>query len=116
MKVGRILAATLVLASSSVFAGGMSCFVDSPAYDEFTPDNCETIVWGARTATAVFRIDNLPARYHIDWEKPACADNLTICSVSIRAFFNYTAKASVIDLDAGTVTEVSAVARFEDGR
>lgn len=116
MKKRYFAAALLALGSSSVFAAGMSCYIDTRAYDEFTPNHCLNIVWGAKTATAVFRVDNLPANYYIDWDTPACAANATTCTAVIRAFVPFKATATLIDLDAGTTTEVSATATFEDGR
>ncbi|WKE65876.1 hypothetical protein PVT67_01050 [Gallaecimonas kandeliae] len=116
MKMRTIVAATLLLGTGSAFASGMSCYIDTKAYDQFTPNDCSALVYGATQATAVFRIDNLPSRYYIDWHNPNCAANATTCTAVIRAFRTFQASATLIDLDAGTTTDVSATASFEDGR
>ncbi|EKE77524.1 hypothetical protein [Gallaecimonas xiamenensis] len=116
MKLRNLLAAVLALGSSSTFAAGMSCYLDTAAYDEFTPNYCTEILWNKGSATAVFRIDNVPERFYIDWHNPKCESNATTCSAVIRVFEEYQATATLIDLTAGTVTEVSATAYFEDGR
>lgn len=116
MKLRYLFAAALALGSSSALAVGMSCYVDTPAYDEFTPGICLSTVHGAKTATASFRIDDLPANYYVDWKKPACSNTgAGICTAVIKVFQPYEAIANVIDLDTGIVTEVSAIANLENG-
>ena len=111
-----ITAGSLLLGSSlSAIADGMSCYVDTRGYDQFTPDYCFAVVGGARRATAVFRIDDLPNHYTIIWNQPNCAANQTICSTTIQAFHPYTASAYVLNLDENSFTTVSATAEFEDG-
>jgi len=119
MKMGiRSLAAALLffVVSGPVLAAGMSCYVDTHAYDRFTPNNCLSMIWGANSATAVFRIDDEPANRYIDWQTPDCPSNSNVCTTTIYAFSPFQAHATVINLDTGEVTKVSATARFEDGR
>ncbi|WP_406665604.1 hypothetical protein [Gallaecimonas sp. GXIMD1310] len=118
MKLKTILLAGLFFSSTAAMADGMSCFVDTSQMDSFTPTHCGAIIYGATQATAVFKIDPLPANYYIDWHNPGCAANATMCTtvISSSASQSYKATATVIDLDAGTVTDVWATAHFEDGR
>jgi len=116
MKLQSIVAGILLIASSSAFASsGMSCFVDTPDYDEFTSGFCFAMIFGARTTTAVFRVDNPPANAHIDWDHPDCPSSTTFCSVPIYAFHFLTVSALVIDLDSAYHNTVQATAYFEDG-
>ncbi len=66
-------------------------------------------------ATAIFRIDNPPSNFYIDWHNPSCDPNAISCATQIIAFQQFIATATVIDLSTGQTTEVSATALFEDG-
>ncbi|QLE84220.1 MULTISPECIES: hypothetical protein [Shewanella] len=117
------LIATGVLVASSFFslqtsAATMECFVDTQAYDNYTADRCDAIVWGARTATAVFRITgtNKPINKVIWGDKATgCRQSGTSCSFTIRAFVPNKASATILYQD-GTYDTASATASFEDGR
>ncbi|MBU2970049.1 hypothetical protein KO527_11870 [Pseudoalteromonas sp. C2R02] len=112
-----------ILVASSVFgsqamAANMQCYVDTQAYDHFTADHCEALIFGANKATAVFRI--VGASKPIDsviWKDAAksCGTSGTFCSVSIRAFRTNKATATILYSD-GTWGSASATASFEDGR
>jgi len=52
-----VLALALWGASTAATAATMSCFVDTPALDPFTPKVCFGEVPGAKYTTAVFRVD-----------------------------------------------------------
>ncbi|WDE02885.1 hypothetical protein SG34_015685 [Thalassomonas viridans] len=56
----KLLTAGLLTASSLVasqaYAATMECYVDTPAWDNYTPNSCFAMVWGANKATAVFRV------------------------------------------------------------
>ena len=116
MKLKTILLAGLFFSSTAAMADGMSCYVDTPGSDSYTPTHCFAMIYGASQATAVFKIDPLPANYYIDWHNPGCAANSTVCTAVINVMQTYKATATVIDLDNGTTTDVWATAHFEDGR
>lgn len=116
MKYISLTAGAMLLASSTAMADGMSCLIDTPAYDTYSPNTCIALIFWEPSATASFRIDNVPTNYHIHWDQPGCADDLTYCSTIVYPYQPYTAEATVYDLDAGTVEEVSATAYFENGQ
>ncbi|ATC93841.1 hypothetical protein [Pseudoalteromonas tunicata] len=105
----------LSIGCTAAMANTMSCYVDTPKYDEFTTNQCDAIVWGANIATAVFRVDDAPSGSRILWSDNRCSDTSNMCMISIHAFRNYTMKATVLKPD-GTWHQVSASASFEDGR
>ncbi len=116
MKLQSIAAGILLMASSSAFASsGMSCFVDTPDFDQFTSGYCFAVIWGVNQSTAVFRVDNPPANAHIHWDHPSCPSSTTFCSVPIQAFQFLTVSALVIDLDSSYHNTVQATANFENG-
>jgi hypothetical protein len=115
------LALALLGASTAAAAATMSCFVDTPANDRFTPNRCFGVVPGAKYTTAVFRVDPpLPENFQVLWDgdRPdsPCNPDHSVCSVSIQAFLPKTVTATVLDLDNFTWFRVSATAWFEDGR
>jgi len=95
----------------------MSCFVDTPAYDEFTPEYCFAVIPGARFATAVFRAlpPPLPNRFEVRWSDTRCDPKSPICSVRIAAYRPKTMTALVLNFDNFTFYEVSATAELEAG-
>jgi hypothetical protein len=111
------LALALLGASTAATAATMSCFVDTPADDRFTPNRCFGVVPGAKYTTAVFRVDApLPENFEVVWSDSRCNPDHSVCSVPIQAFLPKTMKATVLDLDTSTFFKVSATASFEDGR
>lgn len=112
-----------ILVASSVFgsqamAANMECYVDTQAYDHFTPNHCMAMVWGANKATAVFRIAGASkAIDSVIWKDVAksCGTSGTSCSITIRAFRTNKATATILYSD-GTWGTASATASFEDGR
>ncbi len=89
----------------------MKCYVDTPAYDLFTYNFCAS-VGSARTTTAVFAIDNVPAGSTINWSNSNCSSTNSICFVPIRQYRPVTVTASVLKPN-GTYTTVSATAEYE---
>ena len=89
----------------------MKCFVDTPAYDVYTYDFCASAA-AARTTTAVFKIDNVPAGSTISWSNSHCQSNNSLCFVPIRQFRSITVNATVLKPN-GTYTTVSATAEYE---
>jgi len=100
------------------YAGKMECYVDTQAYDQFTPNVCMALVYGARTSTAVFRI--VAAESEIDkviWGGAAssCGTSGTSCSIKIRSMRPYKATATILYRN-GKWDSAQAIASFEDGR
>ncbi len=89
----------------------MKCYVDTPAYDQYTYNFCAS-VGSARTTTAVFAIDNVPAGSTINWSNSNCSSSNSICFVPIRQYRPITVTASVLKPN-GTYTTVSATAEYE---
>ncbi|WP_281557384.1 hypothetical protein [Thalassomonas sp. RHCl1] len=119
----KLLTAGLLVASSfatsQAYAAAMECYVDTPAYDHYTTGSCFAMVWGENKATAVFRIKDAASKpiSSVIWDGAAksCGTGGTGCAVSIYAFRQYTATATVLYQD-GTWGTASATASFEDGR
>jgi len=89
----------------------MKCFVDTPAYDLYTYDFCAS-AGAARTTTAAFKIDNVPAGSTISWSNSHCHSNNSLCLVPIRQYRTITVSATVLKPN-GTYTTVSATAEYE---
>ena len=89
----------------------MKCYVDTPAYDLYTYDFCAS-AGAARTTTAVFKIDNVPAGSTINWSNSNCNSNNSLCFVPIRQYRNITVSATVLKPN-GSYTTVSATAEYE---
>ncbi len=89
----------------------MKCFVDTPAYDLFRYDACFS-VGAARTTTAVFRVDNVPAGSSILWSDSNCTANNNTCFVPIRQYQTKNVSATVLKPD-GTYSTTSATAHYE---
>ena len=112
-----------LLLSTSLFsvqglAASMECYVDTQAYDQYTQGHCNAVIYGARTATAVFRVTGAskPVDSVIWGDKAAsCGTSGTSCSFSIRSFSVNKASATILYQD-GTWDTASATASFEDGR
>lgn len=111
-----LIASTLLLASTPLFANTMSCYVDTPAYDQFSKDFCFSSVFeGPTTTSAVFRIDNAPSNLSsVIWSDSACSSTATTCITTIRAYRPKTVTATVLKTD-GTYFQVSATAEYELG-
>ncbi|MBB1384550.1 hypothetical protein H5119_03105 [Pseudoalteromonas sp. SG45-5] len=115
ISMGIVLASIF---SAQASADQMECYVDTQAYDQFTPNHCSALIYGKNKATAVFRvIGNGSDIDSVVWSNAAssCGVSGTSCSFSIRSFRGYKAEATVLYTD-GTWSKVSATASFEDGR
>ena len=116
----KIIGAGLLLASSFVAsqasAATMECYVDTQAYDTFTPHQCFAVLWGQSKTTAVFRIAGGKPINQVIWSGAAssCGVSGSSCSISIRAYKTYTARATVLYQD-GTWDTASTSASFESG-
>ncbi|MCA1777880.1 MAG: hypothetical protein LC637_00430 [Xanthomonadaceae bacterium] len=93
-------------------ATGMSCFVDTPAFDLFTSPLCVS-AGTTLTTTAVFRVDNPPADFTIIWSDSSCSSSSTVCVVPINIIGYLTVSATVLNNANYTFTKVSATARYE---
>lgn len=93
-------------------SSSMSCYVDTPAFDYFTTGSCFSAGF-SRTTTAVFRIDNLPSNYSIDWHNSNCNDNNDTCFLSISHYQTITLSATVFNNSNSTFQNVSATAHYE---
>ncbi|MBB1268139.1 hypothetical protein [Shewanella sp. SR44-3] len=116
LSVAAVLSTSLFASQAS--AASMECYVDTQAYDQYTSGHCFALVYGARSATAVFRIAgaNKPISSVIWGDKAAsCGTSGTSCSFTIRPFVSNKASATILYQD-GTWATASATASFEDGR
>jgi hypothetical protein len=119
----KILQASLLclssVATSQAFSAEMECYIDTQAYDHYTANRCFAMVWGARKATAVFRVSGANKDINtVIWSDKAssCGSSTsTSCSFSIGPFAPHKASATVLYSD-GSWEKVSATASFEDGR
>lgn len=89
----------------------MKCYVDTPAYDHFTYDQCFSM-GNARTTTAVFNIENVPAGSTILWSDSSCSNSSTWCLVPIRQYQSKNVSATVLKPN-GTYSTTSATAYYE---
>ncbi len=96
--------------SSFSAAVRMKCYVDTPAYDQFRYGNCFSAGF-ARTTTAVFRVDNVPAGSTIIWSNSNCSASST-CFVPIRQYQTINVSATVLKPN-GTYEVTSATAHYE---
>ncbi len=93
-------------------AASMKCFVDTPAFDQFTTGFCFSN-WTTFTTTAVFRIDNEPSNFTIIWSDSRCSSSSDTCLLPIRHFQTITLNATVLNNDNNTFSTTSATARYE---
>ena len=116
MMVGLLILGALTAFDSE--AATVECYVDTQAYDHYTPNTCSAAIRGARESTAVFRVTGTSSQIsQVIWGDDAsgkCGSG-THCSFTIRAFRTYKATATVLYAD-GTWDSASATASFEDGR
>ncbi|MCL1037256.1 hypothetical protein L2750_08825 [Shewanella submarina] len=100
-------------------AAAVECYVDTQAYDQYTAGHCFSMVWGARTATAVFRVNGANGQIsQVIWGDAAsgkCGSG-THCSFTIRPFRPYRATATILYADGTWENATPATASFEDGR
>lgn len=109
---------SLTAIMGSAYASQMECYVDTQAYDHFTPNHCTALVYGARSATAVFRISGADSQIDkVIWSgaTKSCGTSGTSCSITIRSMKPYRATATVL-YSNGQWESVQATASFEDGR
>ena len=93
-------------------SASMSCFVDTPAFDQFTTGFCFSVGTAFMT-TAVFRIDNPPSNFTILWSDSRCSSNSLTCFLPIRHFQTITLSATVLNNSNNTFVNTSATARYE---
>jgi hypothetical protein len=116
LSVAAVIATGLF--STQAAAADMECYVDTQAYDQYSKGHCFALIYGASSATAVFRIAgaNKPISSVIWGDKASsCGTSGTSCSFTIRPFRPYKATATILYQD-GTWEATSATASFEDGR
>lgn len=111
-----LLVCALLGSPMAATAETMSCFVDTPRLDRFTTPRCFSVIFGAQSATAVFRVDPpLPNNFKVLWDDTRCNSTQSTCAVRIRAFTEKIMRATVLNFDNHTFFEVSATASFENG-
>jgi len=93
-------------------SGGMSCFVDTPAFDVFTAGACFSIGFAPST-TAVFRITNRPSNFRVIWSDNRCNQNSDTCFLPISFFQTINLSATVLNLSNNTFFTASATANYE---
>ena len=116
LTIATLLAASVFSVQAS--ASSMECYVDTQAYDQYTPNRCMALIYGQNKATAVFRvIGNGSAIDSVIWSNAAqsCGTSGTSCSFEIRSFKPYKAEATILYTN-GSWSKVSVIASFEDGR
>jgi hypothetical protein len=73
--------AGLSSAKAELSAASMSCYIDTPAFDELRPNHCWAI--GTSPSVAVFHLSTpTPAAYVVWYDHPECSGH--DCAVSIR--------------------------------
>lgn len=90
----------------------MKCFVDTPAFDNFTSPFCFSN-GTAFTTSAVFRIDGEPSNFTILWSDSSCSSSSDTCVLPIRQFETINLSATILDNNNNTFANVSATARYE---
>ncbi len=118
----KLLQASVLIASSVIasqaFSAEMECYVDTQRFDNFTPNYCVGLVWGAQYADAVYRVSGAnKAIDQVIWGGVASGKGCTgtSCVVSIRAYSVNKATATILYTD-GTWENVSATAELENGK
>ncbi len=118
----KIITASVLVASTfftnETMAASMECYVDTQAHDQYTVGRCMAIVWGARRATAVFRVTGTDKPISsVMWGDKAssCGSSGTSCSFQIPGYSSHRATATILYQD-GTWETTYARASFEDGR
>jgi hypothetical protein len=112
-----LVLAVVLGAATTATAATMSCLVDTPALDRYTPENCTAVIPGAQFATASFRIDPpLPQHFQVFWSDARCNPQKVVCNVTIGVFVPKTMTATVLNVDTMTFFQVSATADFENGQ
>jgi len=97
----------------------MQCFVDTPAYDNYTPNFCMNFSSATRT-TAIFKVANLPlssSEYSLSWQTSSCSGTTatSTCSKSIRSLQQITITAVLMHSNSGKTKTLSATAIYEGG-
>lgn len=89
----------------------IKCYVDTPAYDYFSYNNCLS-VGSARTTTAVFNLENVPTGSDVIWSNSNCNANSTWCTLPIRQYQQISVTATVLKPDS-TFSQHTANAWYE---
>ncbi|MBI2379859.1 MAG: hypothetical protein HYV16_03770 [Gammaproteobacteria bacterium] len=94
----------------------LSCYVDTPAYDQYAEGYCDALIYNAKTAKAVFQVfgSEQAGRYTYAWTN--CTSTSSQCVKTIYPFRFYNISVVVTDTYTGTKTTLTATANFEDGR
>lgn len=90
----------------------MECFVDTPAFDQFSSPFCLSN-GTSFTTSAVFRIANPPSNFTILWSDNRCDSSSLTCILPIRQFQTITLDATVLNNSNSTFVNTSATARYE---
>lgn len=115
MNKAKLLGLATILFSGSSFATTMSCYVDTPAYDQYSANFCFA-VGQSRTTTASFKLTNTSGTIHkVLWSgtgTSSCSQSSTTCNVSIRHYQSVKVTADVLYTN-GTWETSSATANYE---
>ena len=97
----------------SVSGVNMKCFVDTPAWENYTGPNCRS-VGAAYSTSAAFKVFNLPSNTKVVWTTPGCpAYEPTLCLKPINQNQQITAFANIVNKTTGqVVATVSATASY----
>ena len=107
--------AKAVSQSASSTTVRMKCFVDTPAYDHFSYNNCFN-AGSARTTSAVFQIEGGPSsNYTVYWSNSACSSTSKTCILPIRWYQSVNLSATIVDKNTtpNTAYSSSATAYYE---
>lgn len=96
-----------------VSAPRMKCFVDTPAFDNFSFGFCASVASPFST-TAFFRIDNVPSNFTIIWSDSRCNSSSRDCLLPISIFQTINLSATVLNNSTGTFSTTSASALYEN--
>jgi len=93
----------------------LACYVDTPAYDQFTQGDCAGMIYnGPATTTAVFQVFGTEGgNYSYQWSN--CTSNNLQCARSIRAYRPLTVSVTVTNNQTGAQYFLTATAEYERG-
>lgn len=103
--------------SQAQAAPSLACYVDTPAFDQFTTNGCFGIIFfGPTTTTAVFKVFGVGngSGYSFDWSESGCGDSVS-CFTTVRAYVPKTVDVIVTEDSTGQQYTLDATAIYEQG-
>lgn len=94
----------------------LSCFVDTPAFDQYVSGSCaSTVLGGPQTTTAVFKVFGTASGHSYSYSWTGCTSSSSECQRIIRAYQPITVSVVVTDTSTGEQQFLSAQAEYELG-